>query len=207
MSSLAGYIATFCVSVAVGYVLQFLRPKVKLKYWVSHSFLYTLHANPQQQQQTLPPPTQQPATAAPPSQPAATANLLTHSLTVRNFGREPAKSVEVVHRRKPDYFQFYPSLDYTETQTLAGEHILRIDSLAPKESFTIQFLSYLHQRELLYVRSSTAGHASAMPWMVVRKFPQWVYALMWVLMLCGSGFCAYWLIRVGVFLFKLMHVQ
>jgi hypothetical protein len=128
MSSLGGYIATFCVSLAVGYVLQFLRPKVKLKYWVSHSFLYTLHANPQQQQQALPPPAQPPATAAPPSQPAATANLLTHSLTVRNFGREPAKSVEVVHRRRPDYFQFYPSLDYSETTTLGGEHVLRIDS-------------------------------------------------------------------------------
>lgn len=204
MDSLAGYIATFCVSVAVGYVLQFLRPKVKLRYWISHNFLYTISANPLRLQALPSPPT-----TPPPAQPsqALTANLLTHSLTVQNFGRESAKSVEIVHRKRPEYFQFYPSLDYTETTTPAGEHVLRVDSVAPKEWFTIQFLSFLHQPELLYIRSSAEGHASPMPWKVVRQYSQWVNGILWMLMIIGSGFCAYWLIRVGIFLFKLMHVQ
>ncbi len=108
-----------------------------------------------------------------------------------------------MHRKPPDFFQFYPSLNYTQSTTPAGEHVLRVNSIASKEWFSIQFLSYLNVPELLYIRS-TAGHASLMPWMVVRKLPLWVIQLFRILILIGSGFCAYWLIEAGVFLFRLM---
>jgi hypothetical protein len=210
MNSLAGYIATFCVSVAVFYVSLLLQFKIKIRYWFSHNFLYTMPWNPpQQSQQALPPATTQQSAvtaAVQPAPPTGSANLLTRSITVQNFGRKSAEWVEIVHRRKPDFFQFYPSLNYTESTTLAGEHVLRVNSLAHREWFTIQFLSYSHEPELLYVRS-TAGHASLMPWMVVRKYPQWVIAILWMLILIGSGFCAYWLIRASVFLFELMRGQ
>jgi hypothetical protein len=221
MDTLAGYIATICVSVAATYLSQFLRPKIKIRYWISHAFLYTMPWNlqqplplPQRQappQQTLPPttaiPQEPPTTAvAQPSLATGKVNLLTHTLTVQNFGRKTAEWVEIVHRRRPDFFQLYPSLNYAENTTLAGEHVLRINSVAPREWFAIQFLSYQTMPELLYIRS-TAGHASLMPWMVVRKLPQWVYQIMLLLLLVGCGLFAYWLIKAGVFLFKLMSVR
>jgi len=98
----------------------------------------------------------------------------------------------------------YPSLNYTETTTPSGEHIIRIESLAHREYVTLQLLSYVRQPELLYIRSE-AGHASQMPWMVVRKFPKWAYAAVQLLVLIGAGFSAYWLIKVAIFVFKDQH--
>ena len=53
----------------------------------------------------------------------------------------------------------------------------------------------------MHVRS-TAGHASLMPWMVVKRYPKWVHALRWLAMVIGIGFCAFWIIKGGVFIFK-----
>jgi len=207
MDSLAGYVATVCVTVAATYLSQFLRPKIKILYWLSHNFLYTIPANQLNPtttaQQALPPTSIQPATASGAAQSAQPANLLilTHSVTIQNFGRRAAEWVEIVHRRRPDFFQLYPSLNYSESTTPSGEHVLRVESVAPKEFFTIQLLSYLPPPELLFIRSP-AGHASPIPWIVVRKYPQWVLGLGWLLVLTGAGFCAYWLIRGGIFVLK-----
>jgi len=122
-------------------------------------------------------------------------------LTIQNFGRKAAGWVEIVHRKKPDFFQLYPSLNYSEITTPAGEHVIRVESLAHNEYFTIQLLSYVHQPEFLYVRSD-AGQAKPMPWMVVRKFPRWAYGGVQLLILVGAGFSAYWLIRFAMFVFK-----
>lgn len=129
----------------------------------------------------------------------------TQAIVVQNFGRKPAEWVDIVHRRKPDFFQLYPSLNYTESTTPAGEHVLRINSVASKEWFTIQTLSYLTPPELLYIKSPV-GHASLMPWMTVRRYPQAVYITMQLLMAVGAVVCAYWLIKGGAFLLKLLRV-
>lgn len=215
MDSLAGYVATACVGVGVTYLSQFLIPRVKVHFWLSHSFLYTMPVNavgnpappalPPAQQPALPGQPQAPPQAAGPAAPPAVFYIQTHSLTIQNFGRKPAEWVEIVHRGRPDFFQFYPSLNYTESMTPSNEHVLRTESLAPKEFVTLQLLSYLHQPELLYIRSE-AGHASAMPSMAVRKYPNWAYAAARLLCLIGAGFSAYWLIRGAIFVLKGLHV-
>ena len=200
MNPLAGYIGSIAVGAAGQYLSQFLRPKVKIKYWLSHQFIYKIPNN-----QLNP----APALALPPAGPAAAnqaappANffLLTRTVTVQNFGRERADWVEVVHAQKPDFFQLNPPLTYTEDTTPSGEHTLRVASLAPREFFTIQFLCYSHMPTLSYIRSS-AGHASPMPWMTVRKYPRWAYAAIWLVMLTGAGFGAYWIIKGGIFVLK-----
>jgi hypothetical protein len=196
MGSLAGYIAAICMSVAATYLSQFVLPKVKIRYWLPNHFMYSIPASQISPQQPAPPT----LLAAPPLK------LLTHAVIVQNFGRQTAPWVEIVHRRRPDFFQFYPSLDYTESTTPAGEHVLRINSVARKEWFTIQFLSWMTMPEFLYIRS-TAGHASLMPWMYVRRYPQWVYHFLRALVVMGIGFCTYWLIKAGFFVFQLMHAR
>ena len=203
MDTLAGYIATACTSVAGGYLSRFLEPRIKIGYWLSHNFLYTIPANqfPAAQnvaQQALPP-----GGNAPPQ--AQNLLLLTHSLTIQNFGRQPAEWIEVVHRRKPDFFQLFPALQYAENISPNGEHALRVESLAPKEFFTIQFLSYASMPELLYIRSQ-AGHASLTPWRPIRVYPSWIYRLLRALVLAGAGLCAYWLIKAGIFVLKSIGV-
>lgn len=204
MDTLAGYIGLVGVSVAATYFSQFLRPKIKIRYWFQHNFMYTMPWNVQPQQPLLQ--GAPPVAAGPAPQPGVGGiiNVLTHSVTVQNFGRKSAEWVEIVHQRRPEFFQLFPPLDYLESTTPAGEHVLRVKSIAPKEWFTIQFLSFLQRPELLYVRSPI-GHASLMPWVVIRQFPAWLGRVAWLLVATGSVFYSYWLIRAGIFLFKLMR--
>jgi hypothetical protein len=44
-----------------------------------------------------------------------------------------------------------------------------------------------------------------MPWMTVKKYPRWVYSLLWLMIIIGAGFCAYWIIKGGLFVFKGVH--
>jgi hypothetical protein len=198
MHSLAAYIATICATVIATYLSQFLSPKIKIRYWLSHSFMYTIpNTNPA---------AVTPAAIVPPAGGGAAAapfhfKLLTQSVTIQNFGRESADWVEIVHPQKPDFFQLYPALNYTENTSPSGAHTLRVQSLASKEFFNIQFLSYTHMPQLEVIRSP-AGRASLMPWMVVRKLPRWVYMLMWLLLIAGAGFCTYWIIKAGIFVFR-----
>jgi hypothetical protein len=149
------------------------------------------------------PPGPAPVAGNMPGLPGPPANffLLTQSVTIQNFGHESADWIEIVHARRPDFFQLHPALNYTESTAQTGEHTLRVGSLASKEFFTIQFLCYTHMPTLAYIRSP-AGHASPMPWMTVRKYPSWVYAAMWLAMLVGAGFVAYWIIKGGTFVLK-----
>jgi len=109
--------------------------------------------------------------------------------------------VEITHVQKPDFFQLQPALNYAEKISPTGEHTLRVESLAPKQFFTIQFLCYTHMPALGHIRSE-AGYAKTMPWMTVIKYPFWVYAAGWLTMLAGTAFCAYWIVKGGIFVLK-----
>jgi hypothetical protein len=45
MDSLAGYVASGCGAIIVGYLSQFLLPRIKIRYWLPSSFLYTMPIN------------------------------------------------------------------------------------------------------------------------------------------------------------------
>ena len=80
MGSLAGYIASVCVGIAVAYLSQFLTPKIKIRFWLSHSFLYTVPL-PLTAQPALP----APAGATTPAgqlEAPGTFQVQTHSLTI-----------------------------------------------------------------------------------------------------------------------------
>lgn len=201
MDSLAGYIATFGAGVAAKYVEQYLRPKTKIRYWLFHRFIHTIP--PDRQVPALNPALPAPAAANQAGVPAAPANfhLLTQSIAIQNFGRERADWVEIVHQQRPDFFQLEPALNFTESTNEAGQHTVRVQSLAPNEFFVIQFLCHTHMPTLLFIRSPE-GHAKAMPWMTVRQYPRWVQMLMWLGMAIGAAFCAYWVIKGGIFLLR-----
>ena len=199
MDTLAGYIASLGVGAVGTYLSQFLRPKVKIRYWRSHNFTYTIPPN-NPNALTISAPV---AAAGNAPAPPAPANflLLTQSLTIQNFGREKAAWVEIIHAARPDFFQLYPALNFTEHTNPTGEHTLRVESLAPKEYFTIQFLSYTLPPNLSFIRSE-AGHASPMPWMTVRKYPKLVYAMLTMATAIGMGFCVYWIAKGVILLVK-----
>jgi hypothetical protein len=201
IDALGGYIASICVGAVGQYLSQFIKPKIKIRYWLFHDFMYAIPNNqfspPNAAAPVLPPaPNQAVAPAAPPH-----FFLLTQSVTIQNFGREAAEWVEVVHRQKPDFFQLQPALNFTETVSPTGEHTLRVQSLAPKEFFTIQFLCYTHRPEASLIRSP-AGHAAPMPWMIVRRYPRWFYEFMRVMLAAGVVWTGFWIVKGCVLLVK-----
>jgi hypothetical protein len=193
MDTLAGYIGSLCVGVIGAYLSQFLKAKIKIRYWQSHNFMYTI-PNPAAALPAV-------AGNAPALPQPANFWLLTQSVTIQNFGRESAEWIEIVHAQKPDFFQLFPGVNFTESTSPTGEHTIRVASLAPREFFTIQFLCYTHVPQLSFIRSN-AGHASVMPWMAVTRYPRWVYILIQLATIIGIGFCAYWVIKGGIFVLR-----
>ncbi|MGA2412470.1 MAG: hypothetical protein ABSG46_19050 [Candidatus Binataceae bacterium] len=178
MNELAGYVLTGIVSLAVGLLLQELRPKVKLVFWVPHTFWFQI--------------------PLPEGSDTASAALLTHAITIQNVGRKSAEGVEIVLRTKPDFFKLQPAMDYTESTTPAGEHLIRVKSLGPREFFTVEFLSYASHPAPLSIRS-TAGLGREIPVQTNQSYSPWLGRFSWLFLLSGIGLWIYWLARVAVF--------
>ena len=118
---------------------------------------------------------------------------------MQNLGRKTAESIEIVHKMKPDYFQLSPPILYEEEVTPNGEHVIRVDTLGPKEFFTLQLLSYKTVPVLLNIRSKD-GSAKLIEFQLQRVFPKWFQILSVIFLLVGIGFTAYWIIKAVVFL-------
>lgn len=173
MENLKGYIITGVVSFVSALLLRNLEPKSKVCYWFPHSFLFDLKNE--------------------------NVVLQTNSITVQNLGRKTAENIEIIHKSKPDFFQCAPSVHFEEIATNTGEHILKIETLGPKEFFTIQILSYKSVPILLNIRSKD-GVAQQIQFQIQRNWPKWVQYITLVCMIVGFGFLIYWIIRSIFFL-------
>jgi hypothetical protein len=184
-------LAYIVISGFVGFLfallLRQLEPKVRLVFWVPHSFLFH-----------IPIPAD---STAPALIPGTSAQLLTHAITIQNLGRRTAENVEIVLQTKPDYFQLAPALPYAESVTPAGQHVISVNTLARREFFTIEFLSYVSHPNPLVIRS-TAGAAESMPVQSFRVIPPLLARIAWVLIFIGLAFTVYWGGRIVMFVLK-----
>jgi len=168
-----GYIATGLVSLIVGLFLERLKGKPRLLYWLPGSFLFQLK-NPN-------------------------VALRTDSLTIQNVGRHPATNVEIVHKARPDHFQFSTAIDFTESSTPTGEHIIKIASLGPKEFVNLQLMSHTNPAVILNVRCAE-GPGQLIQVHLQRFLPRWRQVIAGTLMLIGAGFCLYWVLASVLYL-------
>jgi len=176
MDSIVPFIITGMVSLIVGYALKFLEPRSRIVWWSPHQFWYTVDITTDQ----------------PPIQ------LYTHSISIQNMGRKPAEQIEIAHEWRPDHFKLQPQLDYEEVLAPDKTHIIRIGSLAPKEFFSLEFLSYKSNPTFLYVRSKDgpAVYVTGQRQQTTSKFIQVVSA---VCLLTGMAFILYWIVRAIMF--------
>jgi hypothetical protein len=177
MDPIVGYIATGVVSLSVGLVLQRLIPRSKLVYWLPHNFFFDLKAEK--------------------------VVLQTNALTVQNTGRRPAEDVQILHKLRPDFFQVSPSLQYFESETPAGEHVITVPHLGPSEYFTIQLLSYKTVPQLLSIRCKD-GPAVQIPIMLQRVYPRWFNASAGLLLVLGLGLAAYGIVKAVLLVVHLL---
>lgn len=175
MTGLTGYILTGLVSLVVGVLLKYFEARARVVFWAANPVLFNLRNE--------------------------NVVLQTNALNVQNLGRQSAEDVEIVHKTKPDFFQFSPPLAFEEVTTANGEHVIRVKSLGPKEWFTLQIMSYKTIPILLYVRSK-AGAATPIQVRFQKYVRPWGLAIIWFLLLVGFGFTAYWLVQAFVFISK-----
>ena len=180
MDNFTGYIATGLVSLVVGLLLQRFQARPRLLYWFPGTFLFEL-----KEENNI--------------------NLRTDSLTVQNFGRKPAANIEIIHKTKPDHFQFSTPVSFIEENSPSGEHLIKIPSLGPKEHINIQLLSHKAPPVLLNIRSDE-GPAKLIQVHFQRLLPKSVQALAGITLLIGLGFVLYWLVAAIIFLSKSIGV-
>jgi len=173
VETLGGYIATIIVSLLIGYFSQFLKPRSKLQCWSPHNFIFNL-----QNENVV---------------------LQSNSLTIQNVGREPAEDVEIIHKKRPDFFELFPSVEFQETTNSNGEHVIKLKTLGPKEWVMVQLLSYKNLPVLANVRWR---HGQAKPVQIQpqRVWPRWWNNVLTTVLLIGAGTIVYWIIRVAVYL-------
>lgn len=80
MDPILKYIVTGLVSLAVGLLLQRFQAKPNLKYFLPGTFLFDVTDHK--------------------------ISIRTDSLTIENFGRKTAQNIEIIHKERPDHFQF-----------------------------------------------------------------------------------------------------
>lgn len=179
MENLLAYVVTGVVSFVVGVLLINFQPKAKVVHWSPHSFLFKLTKE--------------------------NVVLQTDALTIQNIGRKQADNVELLLENEPDFYQFAPSVSYKTEKLDNGHFLIRIPTLGPNEHVTLQILSYKTVPKALNLRSA-AGQASAMPFQIARVWPKWLPAVVWVLLVVGLGFSAYWLITAVIFLSRAIGI-
>lgn len=175
MNTITGYLITATLSLFGGIILERLKPTSKLVAWFPHNSRFTLKD--------------------------VDVTLQTNLLTLQNLGRKPAENVELVHRQRPDHFQFHPAIRYVEDTGPDDSHILRIESLGAKEFVTLQLLSYKTAPEILSIRSKD-GPAKTINVRLQRMYPKAVDLAIKALTVFGGVTLLYWAVRSGVFLYE-----
>lgn len=179
MKELAGYIAVGLVSLIVGLLLQRFREKPRLLCWVPGSFIFNIKT--------------------------PELKLRTDFLTIQNVGRQPATNIEIIHKIRPDHFQFSIPIDFVELATPNGEHVIKIASLGPKEHINIQLLSHMNDPLLLNVRSSE-GRAKLIKVRMSRAVAKPLQYFQGLVVVLGLGFLIYWVVNALVFLSRAIGV-
>lgn len=130
-------VAAIVTAILAG-VGQLLQPRVKLQFGIGNQFTYSV-PNTQQHNPNI--------------------FYIVSTVFLKNAGRTTAKNVELTFNYKPEHFQFWPPITYTEKQTPDNRHVLVIPFLSAKESLTLNLLmatpstSGMRLPELLHVRS------------------------------------------------------
>src|SRR5882724_9700568 len=130
-------IITYVVTFVGGYLSRYIEPRAKLVHWFPGWVTFAVPLP--QAQPAAAPQAHQPAPAPAPA--PANVNVSTHTLTIQNTGWRPATQIEIVHGQAPQLFRFTPPINFAQGATPAGEHVITIGALAPREWVALHVLT------------------------------------------------------------------
>ncbi len=170
-SDIAGYGAMGIISLMVGMLLDRWRASSRVVYYIGPHHVFSMEGD------------------------TGPFSVNSQTLHIQNLGRVMAKNVEIVFLFEPPSLNFQPRLNFQESKTKQGHHVLTLQSLGPKESVEIQVLYYDDIPQPLYVRSDS-GQAKLLEAWLVQRLPDWVYRVLVIAAVVGAGVIGLTVIRL-----------
>jgi hypothetical protein len=168
-------ILTHVITFVGGYLSRYIEPRARLVHWFPGWVTFAL--------------------PVPGAAPPQTLNVSTHALTIWNSGWRPATQVEILHGTAPQLFRFIPQINFTQGMTPAGEHVISIGALAPREWVTLQVLTVGPFPPLRSVRS-TEGPSRQVTTRQTLASPPLRRRVLQGLALLGLATALYWAWRI-----------
>ena len=110
----------------------------------------------------------------------------THSVVIRNAGRQPATNVRLSHNYLPDFKIFPPVQCHLEDVLNSGQDIV-IPKIVPNQQLTISYL-YFPPTTFVDVNAGVKcdeGFATVIPVLLQRQYPRWLNYMATTLMIVG----------------------
>ncbi|MFZ0092603.1 MAG: hypothetical protein WAK97_01690 [Pseudolabrys sp.] len=180
-------------------ILYLFRARAKLVWGTPYGFTFLIHDVPAPTPVPVSVPAQQDAPQTPAPAPMAS-NIQTASLIVQNNGREPATEVEVTFNWKPHIYNIWPIRPYDIHTSPDTRFTLKFPNLAPKEFFQVELISPGSLPQIMSVRCKECV-GKYIPVRPMRVWPNWVYGLIWSVMLLGVSAIVYFILKVGALVF------
>lgn len=157
-------IVSLIVTVLAAMILRWLQPKAKIIWSELYGFTYLVTND---------------------NDDKLDGNIWTRSMIVQNIGKETASGVEVIFNFQPGLYNIWPSLPHTTESLPDKRFVIRANSLAAKEWFRIELLSYDELPSVVRVRTAATGEASNVPMMPMRVFPKPILFMILAAMFLG----------------------
>ncbi len=130
----------------------------------------------------------------------------THSVVIRNVGRQVATNVRLSHTILPD-FNIWPRIHYClEEVPNSGQDIV-IPTVVPKQELTISYL-YFPPHTYADINAGVRcdeGFATGIPVLLQRRYPSWFNFIARVLMIVGVLTLAYGLFEIGSWIVEAIY--
>ncbi len=143
------------LTLILGVIQWLFKPIVKLQWGLSHGFIHSLHPINREQEPPLP-----------------AISVHTTSYIMINQGKKTAHNVVSTFNYQPASIEIWPQRDFETSVNPNGKYIIKFDTLAPKEQFSINLITIdRHAPDLLNVRCDEACGQQINIW-PVRQWPQ-----------------------------------
>jgi hypothetical protein len=194
------------VTAAIALIGRWLSPRSRMKWGVSHGFVFgvpqvaaapppgaapTPAPPPGAAPTPAPPPGAAPTPAPPPgaaptpAPPPGIAQYHTRTVFVQNVGRATAELVEVHFNYTPEHMQIWPTLNYESATNAENRFTVMVANLGPREYFTLELLSTRTLPDVLRIRSK-AGEGRQVAIAPSEVLLPWVRRLIIVLLWLGG---------------------
>ncbi len=179
------------LSIVIAIVGRVISPRGRVKWAVTHQYSFLTHPNPPSSAPQQP---SAPSSAAP----QTTQPVLVHTRTiwVQNVGRATVEDIEIIFNYRPHHFEIWPQRQFRETTNPAGNLLISVNGLNPREWITITMLNVGVQLPLVTNVRWKGGVAREAPMAPQEILPRWARGSLGGLVLSGVVFWLYVIVRL-----------